>query len=148
VQDSSDPEGLRVFYYLVQDLKALVFSLISLHFKVSICWRQSYAVAHTFTDQANLSYDALYGASDFLYLLPTWLIAVVGRATVTKKVWINWRSTASGVYRGAVMTVVAFGAGFICPVRHMTAASSGRRIEVQLLSLKFCDNNTKTCSSS
>ena len=34
VQDSSDPEGLRVFYYLVQDLKALVFSLINLHFKV------------------------------------------------------------------------------------------------------------------
>lgn len=34
VQESSDPEGLRVFYYLVQDLKALVFSLISLHFKV------------------------------------------------------------------------------------------------------------------
>ncbi|KAF9695878.1 hypothetical protein EKO04_006221 [Ascochyta lentis] len=29
-----DPEGLRVFYYLVQDLKALVFSLISLHFKI------------------------------------------------------------------------------------------------------------------
>jgi hypothetical protein len=36
VQDSSDPEGLRVFYYLVQDLKALVFSLISLHFKVPL----------------------------------------------------------------------------------------------------------------
>ncbi|KAJ8106225.1 hypothetical protein OPT61_g9678 [Boeremia exigua] len=34
VQDSSDPEGLRVFYYLVQDLKALVFSLIALHFKI------------------------------------------------------------------------------------------------------------------
>ncbi len=34
VTDSADPEGLRVFYYLVQDLKALVFSLISLHFKV------------------------------------------------------------------------------------------------------------------
>ncbi|KAJ8612631.1 hypothetical protein MRB53_037367 [Persea americana] len=33
VTDSEDPEGLRVFYYLVQDLKALVFSLISLHFK-------------------------------------------------------------------------------------------------------------------
>lgn len=33
VTDSADPEGLRVFYYLVQDLKALVFSLISLHFK-------------------------------------------------------------------------------------------------------------------
>lgn len=36
VTESEDPEGLRVFYYLVQDLKALVFSLISLHFKV--CW--------------------------------------------------------------------------------------------------------------
>jgi hypothetical protein len=35
VTESADPEGLRVFYYLVQDLKALVFSLISLHFKVS-----------------------------------------------------------------------------------------------------------------
>jgi len=34
VNESEDPEGLRVFYYLVQDLKALVFSLISLHFKV------------------------------------------------------------------------------------------------------------------
>ncbi|KAA8914280.1 Mago nashi protein [Sphaerosporella brunnea] len=34
VQESADPEGLRVFYYLVQDLKALVFSLIALHFKV------------------------------------------------------------------------------------------------------------------
>src|SRR5205807_7325525 len=37
VQESADPEGLRVFYYLVQDLKALVFSLISLHFKVFGC---------------------------------------------------------------------------------------------------------------
>jgi len=35
VTESADPEGLRVFYYLVQDLKALVFSLISLHFKVT-----------------------------------------------------------------------------------------------------------------
>lgn len=57
IQDSEDPEGLRVFYYLVQDLKAsfffpsprfprpdppaerrplqcLIFSLISLHFKI------------------------------------------------------------------------------------------------------------------
>jgi protein mago nashi len=34
VTESADPEGLRVFYYLVQDLKALVFSLIALHFKV------------------------------------------------------------------------------------------------------------------
>ena len=34
VQGSSDPEGLRIFYYLVQDLKCLVFSLIGLHFRV------------------------------------------------------------------------------------------------------------------
>ncbi|KDN40421.1 putative mago nashi protein [Tilletiaria anomala UBC 951] len=34
VQESDDPEGLRVFYYLVQDLKCLIFSLISLHFKI------------------------------------------------------------------------------------------------------------------
>ncbi|KAJ7432064.1 Mago nashi protein [Mycena galericulata] len=34
IQDSEDPEGLRVFYYLVQDLKCLIFSLISLHFKI------------------------------------------------------------------------------------------------------------------
>jgi protein mago nashi len=27
-------EGLKTFYFLVQDLRALVFSLISLHFKV------------------------------------------------------------------------------------------------------------------
>ena len=29
-----DEEGLRLFYYLVQDLKCMVFSLISLHFKI------------------------------------------------------------------------------------------------------------------
>ncbi|RPB28269.1 Mago nashi protein [Terfezia boudieri ATCC MYA-4762] len=34
VQGSDDPEGLRVFYYLVQDLKALVFTLIGFHFKI------------------------------------------------------------------------------------------------------------------
>eukprot|EP00997_Jenningsia_sp_PLL12_P008986 NODE_5854_length_547_cov_36.941767_g5109_i0.p1 GENE.NODE_5854_length_547_cov_36.941767_g5109_i0~~NODE_5854_length_547_cov_36.941767_g5109_i0.p1 ORF type:complete len:103 (+),score=21.54 NODE_5854_length_547_cov_36.941767_g5109_i0:184-492(+) len=34
VQDSQDPDGLRIFYYLVQDLKSLVFSLIGLHFKI------------------------------------------------------------------------------------------------------------------
>ncbi|EPY53560.1 mago-nashi [Schizosaccharomyces cryophilus OY26] len=34
VQNSEDPEGLRVFYYLIQDLKALCFSLISLNFKL------------------------------------------------------------------------------------------------------------------
>ena len=34
VQECKDSEGLRVFYYLVQDLKCLVFSLVTLHFKV------------------------------------------------------------------------------------------------------------------
>ncbi|KAF4533285.1 hypothetical protein B566_EDAN004405 [Ephemera danica] len=34
VNQSKDPEGLRCFYYLVQDLKCLVFSLIGLHFKI------------------------------------------------------------------------------------------------------------------
>lgn len=34
VDQSEDPDGMRVFYYMVQDLKALVFSLTSLHFKV------------------------------------------------------------------------------------------------------------------
>ncbi|CAG0916409.1 unnamed protein product [Notodromas monacha] len=34
VNTSKDPEGLRCFYYLVQDLKCCVFSLIGLHFKI------------------------------------------------------------------------------------------------------------------
>ncbi|KAK2198199.1 bifunctional Mago nashi protein/Mago nashi superfamily [Babesia duncani] len=34
IQSSNDPNGLRVFYYLIQDLKCLVFSLISLHFRI------------------------------------------------------------------------------------------------------------------
>eukprot|EP01033_Poteriospumella_lacustris_P014371 gene14371-10269_t len=34
VQDSEDPEGYRNFYYLIQDLKCLILSLISLHFKI------------------------------------------------------------------------------------------------------------------
>ncbi|XP_033635396.1 protein mago nashi homolog [Asterias rubens] len=34
VNSSKDAEGLRIFYYLVQDLKCLVFSLIGLHFKI------------------------------------------------------------------------------------------------------------------
>lgn len=34
VEDSKDPDGLKVFYFLVQDLRCLVFSLIGLHFKI------------------------------------------------------------------------------------------------------------------
>lgn len=32
--DTKDPEGLRAFYFLVQDLRCLVFSLIGMHFKI------------------------------------------------------------------------------------------------------------------
>ncbi|CAI7590633.1 unnamed protein product [Penicillium discolor] len=57
VTESDDPEGLRVFYYLVQDLKALVFSLISLHFKVlsilPVCFEHRLTIL-CFTDQAHL----------------------------------------------------------------------------------------------
>eukprot|EP00041_Stephanoeca_diplocostata_P002549 m.27992 g.27992 ORF g.27992 m.27992 type:complete len:160 (+) comp13505_c0_seq1:115-594(+) len=34
VDESKDPEGLKCFYYLVQDLKCFVFSLIGMHFKI------------------------------------------------------------------------------------------------------------------
>lgn len=34
INESEDPESLRGFYFLTQDLKCLVFSLISLHFKI------------------------------------------------------------------------------------------------------------------
>ena len=34
VEDSSDPEGLRVFYYLIQDLKCFVFATCQMHFKI------------------------------------------------------------------------------------------------------------------
>jgi len=34
IQNSRDPNGLLVFYYLVQDLKCLVFSLISMNFRI------------------------------------------------------------------------------------------------------------------
>ncbi|GME92321.1 unnamed protein product [[Candida] boidinii] len=34
IRKTNDPEGLRIFYYFIQDLKALIFSLMSLHFKI------------------------------------------------------------------------------------------------------------------
>eukprot|EP01086_Lenisia_limosa_P000984 TRINITY_DN11755_c0_g1_i2.p2 TRINITY_DN11755_c0_g1~~TRINITY_DN11755_c0_g1_i2.p2 ORF type:complete len:104 (-),score=36.87 TRINITY_DN11755_c0_g1_i2:72-383(-) len=34
VQECKDPESFRAFYYLTLDLKAFVFSLMSLHFKI------------------------------------------------------------------------------------------------------------------
>jgi hypothetical protein len=61
VQESDDPEGLRVFYYLVQDLKTLAFSLINLHFKVCYpeewLWKRDHGLTlhpNTPTDQADL----------------------------------------------------------------------------------------------
>ncbi|CAE7939721.1 MAGO2 [Symbiodinium sp. KB8] len=35
IRDSKDPKGLEALYFLVQDLKCLALSLISLHFKVN-----------------------------------------------------------------------------------------------------------------
>lgn len=34
ISASKDPAGMKALYYLVQDLKCLVFSLIAIHFKV------------------------------------------------------------------------------------------------------------------
>jgi protein mago nashi len=36
VQKTKDPAGLTVFFYLVQDLKCFVFSLVNLHFRVRL----------------------------------------------------------------------------------------------------------------
>eukprot|EP00887_Chlorella_sp_A99_P003292 scaffold9.g3292.t1 len=44
VQSSKDPEGLRMFYYLVQDLKCLVFSLTAAHFKARLPRRRVHVV--------------------------------------------------------------------------------------------------------
>lgn len=58
VTESADPEGLRVFYYLVQDLKALVFSLISLHFKV-------WAIPHALLQQIDSGHRlSLFNSSE------------------------------------------------------------------------------------
>jgi protein mago nashi len=34
INQAEDPEGLRGFTYLIQDLKCLVFSVIGMHFKI------------------------------------------------------------------------------------------------------------------
>ena len=36
VEDSKDPDGLKLFYFLIQDLRCMVFSLIGMHFKVKL----------------------------------------------------------------------------------------------------------------
>ena len=40
IQYSPDPSGLTVVYYLIQDLKCFILSLINLHFKVKPFWKQ------------------------------------------------------------------------------------------------------------
>ena len=34
IEKSKDPDGLRVFYYLLQDVKSFVFSLLNLRFRI------------------------------------------------------------------------------------------------------------------
>jgi len=34
VTDCEDPDGYCIFYYLIQDLKCFILSLISIHFKI------------------------------------------------------------------------------------------------------------------
>merc|ERR1711990_175789 len=34
IDNGQDPDGLRIFYYVVQDIKCLLFSLIGLHFRI------------------------------------------------------------------------------------------------------------------
>lgn len=64
VQKCQDPEGLRVFYYLIQDLKCLVFSLISLHFKVRV-----YVANLIMVDQAHLEdLEFMLDLKDFSFL--------------------------------------------------------------------------------
>ncbi len=35
IQGCEDPEGWKAFYYLIQDIKCMAFSLINTHFKIS-----------------------------------------------------------------------------------------------------------------
>jgi protein mago nashi len=34
VQKTDDPNGLTIFFYLVQDIKCFVFSMVNLHFRI------------------------------------------------------------------------------------------------------------------
>merc|ERR1711977_31445 len=34
IDNSYNPEGLKIFYYLIQDVKCLVFSMVGLHFRI------------------------------------------------------------------------------------------------------------------
>lgn len=64
MQDSKDPDGLRIFYYLVQDLKSLVFSLIGLHFKVRTRWGGGWG-GGTLTSRNDQLFDQVSGGKSF-----------------------------------------------------------------------------------
>ena len=34
IQKSADPTGMRCFYYIIQDVKCFVFSLLQMHFRI------------------------------------------------------------------------------------------------------------------
>jgi len=37
VKNSKDPNGLSIFYYLLQDIKCMVLSIINMHFRLKPC---------------------------------------------------------------------------------------------------------------
>jgi hypothetical protein len=93
VTESADPEGLRVFYYLVQDLKALIFSLISLHFKVSVVvvvqWLPRIDLTLLlYVDQADLNGYKMTYCFLYLFLVTQGAISGVGvcAALVTQSI--------------------------------------------------------------
>lgn len=58
VHNSNDAEGLRLFYYLVQDLKCFVFSLIGLHFRVCTIAPDMKEKSLLLLDQASMRHGA------------------------------------------------------------------------------------------
>ena len=36
LESNKDAEGLKIFYFLIQDLRCAIFSLIGLHFKIKV----------------------------------------------------------------------------------------------------------------
>jgi len=34
IEDAKDSDGLKLFYFLIQDLRCMIFSLIGMHFKI------------------------------------------------------------------------------------------------------------------
>lgn len=65
IKNAKDPKTLTAFYYLVQDLKCLVFSLISVHFKIKRALRgaqvaERAAPQHSLTPLSTTPYHTPY----------------------------------------------------------------------------------------